>query len=53
MPWAPVHILNQIADFNETWYEYCTVGGHQNVAIFNFIQSITTAQEIRKLVKWV
>jgi hypothetical protein len=34
-------IDNRWTDFDETWYERYAIGGHPNLVLFNFLQSVT------------
>jgi hypothetical protein len=39
---SPFRSMNQLADFYEIWCEQYSNGGHSNLALLNFLQSIIT-----------
>jgi hypothetical protein len=43
----PLQILNQLADFHETWYECNVIEGRPNIIIIYFLEPLVTTQENR------
>lgn len=47
-----VQLLNQLISFHETWYEHYAIRGHQNVVLFNFLQSVITTWGTHEIVSY-
>jgi hypothetical protein len=48
---SPFHLLNQLTNFHEIWYELYVIGGHLKSTLYIFLQSVVTTWPVADRVR--